>query len=430
MGSDGGAHRGRQGKLGNMQTSKKNIVLASALALGATYTAGSWLLFKAGQQKRPDIFPTYRPWHVMLEPAEPKRVAVVFNPIKKNARYGCKLVRDQVAEAGWNEPIFYETQPDDYGYTMAKDAVNNGADLVIAIGGDGTVREVASALAGTDVALGIVPMGTGNLLARNLHMEYWDFAACVNVALHGTVEKIDMVHITMTSETGKETVRSFVVMGGAGFDAQVMTDANEELKAKLGWIAYVQAGFKNAFAARHPVTIQLDQNTVLERKIRSILIANCGELQGGIKLASTITAQDGLLEVILLAPRNVVGWGRLFARFLLGPTIFDRRSPVVEQFVGKEVTVDFDGKPLPVEVDGDVLDPAVKLEARILPAAVKVAVYPEDRVKLRPFAEIPQEIIDSRAKLQQQLIDSTDALLQEFVDSAEQRRAKVQKWFS
>lgn len=413
-----------------MQMNKKNIAALSAVALGATYTAASWFIVKAGQQKRPDIFPTYRPWHVMLEPGEPKRVAVVFNPIKRNAQYGCKVIRDQIAAAGWDEPIFYETEVDDPGYSMAKDAVKNGAELVIAVGGDGTVREVAAGISGSDAALGIVPLGTGNLLARNLKLEYWDIAACVNAALHGNFTAIDMVRMVMTSEEGKETVRNFVVMGGAGFDAQIMTDANEELKARFGWVAYVQAGFKNMVAPRRPATIRLNNEEVLDRKIRSVLIANCGEVQGGIKIASTIDARDGQLEVIVLTPRSLMGWVRLVARFMLGPTVFDRRSPVVEHFIGSRVSVDFEDHAQPVEIDGDVLEPAVRLDAEVLPKAVNVSLYPEGQGRLRPLVEIPQEMIESRSRLQQQIADSADALIQEFKENAEERRAKVQKWFS
>lgn len=412
-----------------MQRNKKNIAAISALALGVTYTAVSWAVVKAGQNKRPDIFPTYRPWHVMLEPTEPKRVAVIFNPIKVNAQYGCKVVKEQLAEAGWDEPIFYETEADDPGYSMAKDAVKNGAEIVIAIGGDGTVREVAAGIAGSDAALGIIPLGTGNLLARNLKLEYWDIEACVNSVLHGYTQPIDMVRINMRNEARTETVRNFLVMGGAGFDAQIMTDANEELKARFGWVAYVQSGLKNVVAPRRPAKIVLDDETILDRKIRTVLIANCGEVQGGIKLTSSITARDGQLEVIVLTPRSLMGWLRVSARFMLGPSVFDRRTPVVEHFIGKKVSVDFEGVPLPVEVDGDVLEPAIHLDAEIVPAAVNVRLYPEDRVRTRPWNEIPQEILESREKLQQKLADSSDTILQEFVDTLEDRSRKVQKWF-
>ncbi|GGH64086.1 hypothetical protein GCM10007359_16030 [Rothia aerolata] len=412
-----------------MQMNKKKAITAGALALGATYTAASWLIVKSGQKKRPDIFPTYRPWHVMLEPGEPRRVAVVFNPTKPNARYGCKVIRDQVAEAGWAEPIFYETEENDPGYSMAKDAIDQGAELVIAVGGDGTVREVAAALANTDVALGVVPTGTGNLLARNLQMEYWDIASCVNSALHGRIEAIDMVKMQMTGENGEQTVRSFVVMGGAGFDAQIMTDTNEDLKARFGWVAYVESGFKNMLTPRSSVRMVIDDHPPVHRKIRSILIANCGEVQGGIKLAATTDARDGQLEVVVLSPRNVWGWLRTASRFLLGPNVFDRRRPVVEHTVGQKVTVDFLGESQPVEIDGDVLDAATRLDAHVVPGCLNISLYPEDHVSVRKLADIPQEMIDSRAKLQQQLIDSAETLLDEFIETAENRAAKVMKWF-
>ncbi|MDO4252185.1 MAG: diacylglycerol kinase family protein [Rothia sp. (in: high G+C Gram-positive bacteria)] len=411
-----------------MRIRKKQLALR-ALILGSGYTLISWLLTKTNQQKRPDLFPVYRPWHLMLPATEAKKVAVIFNPTKKNALYGCKVVRDQVAQAGWAEPIFYETTAADAGYGMATDALSQGAELVIAIGGDGTVRQVATALAGQSAALGIVPLGTGNLLARNLGLEYWDIAACVNAALHGQVLAIDMLKLRLVSGQGQVQESSIMVMGGAGYDAQIMTDTSEDLKAKLGWLAYLTSGIRNLLAPRHLVEIRLDQGPAFQRRFRSVLVANCGELQGGINLASTVHLRDGQLEVIVLSPRNLMGWLRLLARFLLGPSRLKQPRPVLEHFVGAQVNMDFLDAPQLVQVDGDVVGRVQSLQAVLQAEAVKVCLYPQDQPRIRPLAQIPQELIDSRSRLQQQLADSTDILIQEFLDSAEQRSEKVRRWF-
>lgn len=97
--------------------------------------------------------------------------------------------------------------------------------------------------------------------------------------------------------------------------------------------------------------------------------------------------------------------------------------------MGQKVTVDFLGESQPVEIDGDVLDAATRLDAHVVPGCLNISLYPEDHVSVRKLADIPQEMIDSRAKLQQQLIDSAETLLDEFIETAENRAAKVMKWF-
>ena len=120
---------------------------------------------------------------------------------------------------------------------------------------------MAAALAhhgGAQAALGILPMGTGNLLARNLYIPVSDVAACVNIALNGAGQAVDAIEMTTTSAPGEETEHTFFVMSGAGFDALVMNDTNEDIKAKFGWVAYVQSGMKHMLGRSHPVRISVD----------------------------------------------------------------------------------------------------------------------------------------------------------------------------
>ena len=123
----------------------------------------------------------------------PQRVAVVLNPIKLQADEARDAVILACRKGGWSDPEFYLTEVDDSGYSMARRAVEDGADVVLAAGGDGTVRAVAETLAGTDTALGLVPLGTGNLLARNLGANLADPRQCVDVALFGSESSIDTV---------------------------------------------------------------------------------------------------------------------------------------------------------------------------------------------------------------------------------------------
>ena len=112
---------------------------------------------------------------------------------------------------------------------MAEAAAVAGADLVIVCGGDGTVREVCAELAGTGIPVGIVPAGTGNLLARNLAIPLY-LRAAIDIALNGQDRAIDLVEV---SGDGIEDTH-FMVMAGMGFDAAIMEGVNEDIKARVG----------------------------------------------------------------------------------------------------------------------------------------------------------------------------------------------------
>src|SRR5207249_3682253 len=103
-----------------------------------------------------------------------QRVVVILNPIKAKAEEARRTIREACHLAGWDEPRFFDTTADDPGHSQARAALASGADVVLVGGGDGTVRVVAEALAHTDVAMGLIPLGTGNLLARNVDLDVND----------------------------------------------------------------------------------------------------------------------------------------------------------------------------------------------------------------------------------------------------------------
>ncbi|MBF0808042.1 diacylglycerol/lipid kinase family protein [Rothia nasimurium] len=318
----------------------------------------------------------------------------MYNPSKARAESVNRIITAELGFANWPKARFYETEVSDPGFGMTRQAVTDGAEIVLAVGGDGTVRAVADGLAGSGVPLGVVPLGTGNLLARNLEMNVEDLHACINVALHGELRAVDMIHMTMTSSKNLPAV-NYLVMGGAGFDAQIMTDTREDLKAKIGWLAYVEASMKHMFTRRRPAEISVDGSEVIKRKIRTVLVANCGKIQGGVNLASVAELSDGQLEVIVLTPRNVLSWVRMAGQFILRrPNV---PFPVVEHFVGMDVRVVFPHAHLPVEVDGDVLGDVTGLHAQVHPGAVVVNVYPDD-MQIRSLGDL----MDAREDIAEQ----------------------------
>jgi diacylglycerol kinase family enzyme len=121
--------------------------------------------------------------------------AVVYNPIKVDLDAIKRVVAPAEADAGWGETLWFETSKEDPGQGAAQDALDAGATVVIAAGGDGTVRAVAEVVHGSDAALALLPSGTGNLLARNLDLSLDNLEHSIATAFTGTERKVDIGRI-------------------------------------------------------------------------------------------------------------------------------------------------------------------------------------------------------------------------------------------
>lgn len=295
-------------------------------------------------------------------PGASKPVSVVINPSKYSD--GGAAVRAEIATQalalGLADPIFVETTPLDAGLGQARDAVAAGAGLVIACGGDGTVRACADALAGTVVPLGIVPVGTGNLLARNLGLPM-EAELAIHVALCGRDRRIDL---------GVVDGQRFAVMAGIGFDAAMVASTSERLKTGMGWPAYLVAGARQLFGDIMRVSIRVDGGREFHRRARLVLVGNVGRITGGIPLLPDAAPDDGLLDIVILTPRTLVGWARVAGRVLARRRGTSRR---VERYQGKRVEVRAE-KPHPRELDGDNIPDSAEFVAEIEPAALTVRV--------------------------------------------------------
>ena len=182
---------------------------------------------------------------------------------------------------------------------------------MLVCGGDGTVREVCAELAGTGIPVGIVPAGTGNLLARNLDIPLY-LRAAIDVALTGQDRAIDMVEV---SGDGFEDTH-FMVMAGMGFDAAIMEGVNEDIKKQVGWLAYVLSALKSLMFPAVQVEISVDGGEFTKHRARTVVVGNVGYLQAGMPLLPDAAIDDGLLDVVLLHPRRFLSWIPLAYRVL------------------------------------------------------------------------------------------------------------------
>ncbi|MBO0829765.1 MAG: hypothetical protein J2P24_18500 [Streptosporangiales bacterium] len=301
--------------------------------------------------------------------ATPGRAAIVANPTRlADAAASRARIAEGCAVAGWDAPVWLETTPTDPGTGMAREAVAHGATLVCALGGDGTVRAVAAALAGTRTPLGLLPAGTGNLLARNLGVPVDSLTRALDVALTGTDRPIDVGRLVLDGDEGSAHV--FLVMAGMGFDADIMASAPEHLKKRMGWPAYVVSMLQNLNGERFGVRLTFDDDPPIRRRTRAIVVGNCGRLTGGFVLLPEAEVDDGYLDAVMLAPSGVVGWAAVAARMLTKQRKGHRR---VEHRRLTRLTVTAD-EPQHTQVDGDPIGRARTVTAGVESSALLVRV--------------------------------------------------------
>jgi diacylglycerol kinase family enzyme len=288
----------------------------------------------------------------------------VFNPVKvPDVDLLRRTIHTGLADAGWPEPVWLETTPDDPGRGQAAKAIQDGAELVFACGGDGTVMACVTALAGTGVAMAVLPAGTGNLLAANLGLA-GDIATGVQVALDGGRRRIDV---------GVVGDRCFAVMAGMGFDAQMLAGTSERAKKHLGWVAYVGGALKHLRDRPMRARIVLDGGAPMPRRPRTVIVGNVGRLQGGVRLLSEADPSDGKLDVAILSPNNLSHWAALSWAVIRRR----KRVPLMETYTAQRVEI-VSNHAQPRQLDGDLIEPGRTMKIQIKHRALLLCVPQPD----------------------------------------------------
>lgn len=336
----------------------------------------------------------------------PVEYAFIINPSKT----GADQIREQIErffEAhDVGEPMFIETRIDKDGKACAQEALERGAGAIVAVGGDGTVRTAASAVAGTDRPFGIIPIGTGNLFARNMHIPLGDVEAALTVATSHGSRKVDMGRMYLLDSDEPERGHAFLIIAGIGFDADMIDDTDPELKKNISWLAYFAGGVKHLFAPKYRGDIMIhdaDGRTTTTRGVafRTFMAGNCGQIPG-FSLMPEASYEDGILDFELIdTSGGIIGWANLFGD-VVHQTLTHKagQNPLstnssVSQIQGVKARIRLE-KPALAQVDGDVLTRTSHIEFTVQHRALCVRV-PDPSSEASAGSVIRPDAVDAAA---------------------------------
>ena len=297
-----------------------------------------------------------------------RRILLIINPAAARTR---RQVADSVISVLRREGCVVdvaETREPGDAAEMAAVGVADGVDAVAVYGGDGTVMQAVASLIGHHVPIGLIPGGTGNLLAGNLRIPKSPTEAARIVA-HGRPRVIDVGKVERASGA-----RYFAVACGAGFDAELMAQTSGEAKRRWGFAAYLARAWhlvKDTTPVPHTVTVD---GRVFDLQASSVLVANCSEfIPPLLRLGPGIALDDGVLDAMIFSARGVAGAAQVMLK------LFARRvdGSMIRHVRGQEVRVE-STPPRPVQLDGEV-DGETPFTATVVHNALSVLVPAESR---------------------------------------------------
>lgn len=251
----------------------------------------------------------------MSAPLRAQHAAILYNP----QRVGLPKLKRAVAaaerSAGYSGSLWLETDGDGSRGPL-REALASRPTVVIAAGGDGTVRQVGSALAGTGMPFGIVPSGTANLLARNLGIPQYDTDRAAAIAFSGAERAIDVGALEYRREDGTVGRLDYFVMAGFGIDADMVAESDPAMKRRFGWMAYVGPILRSLVRkTSHQTRYSLGGAEPISGQLHTLIVGNSGTVTAGLKLLPDAQLDDGMFDVLAIRsmrPRD----RRAFIRWL------------------------------------------------------------------------------------------------------------------
>lgn len=304
------------------------------------------------------------------------KLAVIYNPQKITLARLKKLFQNQKTQAE-----FFPTDKQTLGAKATRDAVASGAKKILVAGGDGTLRQVVQEVAQKNLPIGIIPIGTGNVLARNLKLPL-TLDAAVRRALDGKPYEIDLGLAKVVRPDGSLEEYLFTGIAGVGMDAKLMQNTQDQLKKKVGWIAYIEGGIRSLPLKfeRFDVTIGGQTRTL---KSYSLLVGNVGWLPGAISMMPDARLDDGRLDLAAIGPRRIWNWIDFFSRItwqnkVVRPIALGRKwmeatanVKTLENLSGERIRIR-PHQAAPMQLDGDPIGDVVEADFSIRSRAIKI----------------------------------------------------------
>ena len=320
---------------------------------------------------------------------------LIYNP-QAGQHDGHRRVLETVEflrEQGWEIAVHETKRPGDVRHFTGQ-AMDNGVDAVLVAGGDGTVNSAVNALVGSDVALGVLPMGTGNVWAAELGLIPTptplyrpDPLAAARLLAGGEQRWIDLGRATATTDDGSKHTRHFVLWAGVGFDAAVARLVETEfrqVKRRIGSLSFLVAGIDTAL--HYPgtrATIRFN-GQVIEERIVLVIVSNAQLYGGAVRLAPNARLDDGWLNAYIFKGQGLLTMLRHLISVLARR---HRRDPKVAAYDIRHMTIET-AEPLQVQVDGEPFG-TTPISLEVMPRALKILVPPD--VSQALFSKSPNE---------------------------------------
>ena len=310
------------------------------------------------------------------------RSLVIVNPNASRLRdvhVRTTLIEDvgaALARRDGSKPLIVITESEADTRPAVEAGVADGVASIIGMGGDGTLRDIATVLRGSAIPLGIVPGGTGNQLASVLGVPR-SLKAAVGILGQARRRTIDLGEVTFTTSRSGPSTSIFTIGCGAGLDARIMATTPDAWKQRVGQISYfIQATRLALSIEATPYSITIDDQTI-ETDASIVLVGNMGQLIPGVlDLRLPIVPDDGLLDLIVVGARGPIQGMKGLVDQLLRTSLGGGSGSDSVRARGRMIVVE-PHVPEPIQIDGDYVGTG-SLTAQIHPAAIDVLVPAED----------------------------------------------------
>ena len=309
------------------------------------------------------------------------RTAVIYNPEKISEARLQKLYRKVSSQ----ELFLLPTDAATGGFETGKKALELDLERIVIAGGDGTIRSVVEAIAEADIVIGLLPIGTGNILARNLKLPINNLESAARRSLSKPEYLIDLGIARVFDVEGKAHQFYFTGLAGLGMDAKLMAATKTKSKRRIGWIAYLEASLRFLPLKFERFEVVVDDAPPRVLKSYSLLVGNAGWLPGQISMMPDARLDDSRLDMAAIGPRRIWNWvdfiGRVtWQNFVVRPLALGRRwldatanVKTLENFNGTRISMT-PSSPALMQLDGDPMFEVTHAEFTLIPKGLRISI--------------------------------------------------------